>query len=430
MDSAANESYRVADNIFEKAQKAFDEEHFTQVINLLASAPLEKLSAKEKADVFYFLGASYYQTGNIEAGVKNLKEAITLNRHHAPALDALGNYFADEGNHHAAISRYRLAVQANPSLWEPYFHWGYLLKKIGSPKAALRKFLTVVEKNPDHDESWLHAGDCAFQLSRFEDALQYYATALQKGKPTGDLLTRIGNTYSLLGDRKKAMQGYKQAISVDPMEGSGYENWGLLLQQQGKLDEAAAKYEEGLIHAPDSPTLLLRHGEVLLQLGKAKEAILPLEKAMKILDERMEGDWALHWTGITADCAYSLGAAKRKLKDEKSARKYLEMALKYSPNHTDALNELAMMRGIYREHHMKWEFVLEGKVHSEKGEVMGLRAYRVAALTLQEAMKYAKEMEEEIQGKTIAKDVSKNEQTASYAGVLARGPLFLIGGGA
>jgi len=103
------------------------------------------------------------------------------------------------------------------------------------------------------------------------------------------------------------------------------------------------------------------------------------------------------------------------------------MALKFSPNHLSALEELASMRGVYREHHVKWEFVLEGKVNTENGKALGLRAYRVAALNLEEAVKYAKECEEEIQGKTIAKDASHREQVASYAGVLARGPLFLIG---
>lgn len=415
------------DDIFEKARKAFDEEHFSHVINLLSSAPFETFPPKTAADGLYLLGVSLYQTGNVTEGVQTLKKGLSRNPHHAPTLDALGNYFADQGKHHAAISRYRAATAADPTLWEPYYHWAYLLKKIGSPKAAFRKFKIAIEKNPDHVESYLHAGDCAFQLGQFDEALRYYATAAQKGEPTGDLLTRIGNTYSLLGDRKRAMKAYQQSIAVDPMEGSGYENWGLLFHQQGKLKEAAEKYEEGLIHAPDSPTLLLRHGEVLLQMEKYKEAVLPLEKALKILEEKMEGEWALHWTGIIADCTYSLGAAKRKLGDEKAARKYLAMALKFSPNHLSALQELAMMRGIYREHHVKWEFVLEGKVNTDNGKVLGLRAYRIAAITLEEAMKYAKELEEDIQGKTIAKDVSHSEQIASYAGVLARGPLFLIG---
>jgi hypothetical protein len=148
---------------------------------------------------------------------------------------------------------------------------------------------------------------------------------------------------------------------------------------------------------------------------------------MEILLEKMEGEWAGHWASIIADCAYMLGFAHRKLADEKGAREYFLMALKYIPNHIDALAELALLRGVYREHHVKWDFVLEGKVEVPAGRKTGLRAYRVAALSIEEALRYVKECEVEIQGNLKAKEVTQSEQVASYAGVLARGPLFVVG---
>lgn len=414
---------------YEKVKQAFQGGHFSQVLNLLSNFNLETLSQEKKLEALSMMGIAYFETGDGEEALRKIKQALAIHPHYAMALDAYGDILQEQGKLHAAIAKYRAAIAADSALWEPYFHWGYLLKKMGSPKAALRKLQTAIEKNPDHTESQIHAGDCAFQLGRYEEALTHYEAGRKKGGESAELFTRIGNVYLNLGDRDKAMQAYEASIKADPMEGSGYENIGLILHQEGKFQDAERKIEEGLIHAPQSPTLLLRHGEILITLGKFKEALNPLLKALEFLLEKADGEWALHWASILADAAYMLGFAQRKLGDPLASKEYFLMALRYAPNHVDALGELAVLRGVYREHHVKWDFVLEGKIDSGKSKRTGLRAYRVAALTLDEALRYAKECEDQIQGNVKAKEVSHTEQVASYAGVLARGALFLIGRG-
>jgi len=413
--------------ILKQAKRAFDEGHYTQVLNLLTSLDLSGLNNEKKVETLTMLGIAHFETGAHAEAMTHIKEALALKPHHARALDAYGDLLQEEGKIYPAITKYRAATKADPSVWEPYFHWGYLLKRMGSHKAALRKFEATLKRNPEHVEAYLHAGDCAFQLGFFKEALGFYEVAEKKGGLTSELSTRLGNVFLNLDLEEKAVEAYEQAIKLDPLESAGYENWGLVLHRQGDLEAAARKFEEGLLHSPQSPTLLLRHGEVLIASGQYKEALNPLEKAYKILLEKTEGEWAFHWSSILADCAYILGFAHRKLGNTEKARGFFLIALRYAPNHIDALGELSVLRGVYREHHMKWDFVLEGKVQTPRGPKTGLRAYRVAALTLDEALRYVKECEEEIQGSLKTKEVTQSDQVASYAGVLARGPLFLMG---
>lgn len=412
---------------FEKGKEAFAKGDFANAVDYFSRINPDVLAADDRPNALLLHGLSLYETGARRDALKKIKDALALNPHFAAALDAWGNILSDEGKFYAAIARYRSATKADPALWLPYFHWGYLLKKMGSPKAALRKFTAALARNPEELDLYIHAGDCSFQLSRFDEALSFYLAAKEKGGASTDILSRIGNVYLLLGNNEEAVNAYKTSIELNPQEGSGYENWGLLLQKEGKLDEAAAKYEEGLRAVPDFPTLLLRHGELLVTVGKPREAIPPLEKALGIFLGKVEGEWGVQWASILAECAYTLGFAYKQIGLKDKGKECFMTALHYSPNHLNALQELAILRGIYREHHLAWEFVVEGEVDgNHRGAMKGLRAYRVAAIDLNEAIGYASECERDIKGTLRPKDVTHTGQVATYAGVLARGPLVLL----
>lgn len=409
-----------------KATQAYEAKAYGQAVDLFSKIDFNKIPSTERSELLYMFAVSLHESGNHDTAVQKVKDALTLNPYGASALSAYGKWLAEEGKNHAAIARYRAAIKSNPNLWEPYYQWGYLLKKLGSHKAALRKFLTAIEKKPEHAEAYIHAGDCAFQLGQYNEALSYYENAKERGAPLAYVLFRIGNAYQLLGKKDKAIENYKACLTEDPNQGDAYENWGVLLGQEGKLPEALAKYEEGLRHDAKSPTLLLRYGEALVKVGKLKEAIVPLEEAIAILEEKIEGEWGLQWSAILADCACVLGGAYSRTGDETKARTNFKLALRHVPNHLDALQGLAALHGIYRENHVAWEFVVEGKIETEGKRMKGLRAYQVAALNLDEALKYVEECEEEIQGKLSPRDITHSDQITAYAGVLARGPLFLV----
>lgn len=410
----------------QNAQDAFKKREFGRAVELFSRIRFEGIPVEKRVSLLYPFAVALHETGHSKQAVQRLKEILSIHPRHALTLTTFGNWLSDEGKTHGAIAKYQAAIQAEPEQWEPYYRWGFLLKKMGSPKAALRKFLSALEKNPDHWEGYVHVGDCSFQLAHYKQALAYYEKALRFTGDSSEILSRIGKAHQKMGNREQAIAAYQACTSLDPLDGEGYENWGFLLFQEKKFQEAAAKYEEGLLRVPDSPTLLLRHGEVLVQMGKAREAVKPLEKAMEILEEKIHGEWSLQWSSILADCAYLLGSAYQQMGEPVKAKEYFKISLRYAPNHLSALQQLAMMHGVYREHHVAWEFVLEGRVENQEEEMKGLRAYRVAALTMEEALRYVRECEEEIKGNLKAKNITRTEQIASYAGVLARGPLFLL----
>jgi tetratricopeptide (TPR) repeat protein len=414
-------------DFIKKAREAIGRGEFDKALDYLKQVSFDAVPLKEKPEIHLLISVSLYETGQVKQAILEAKEALRLDPHFAPAYDALGNFLLNEGKLQAAMGRYRYATRVNPGLWFPYYHWGTVLKKMGNLRAAYRKFKEAISKNPDDLEVFLDAGDCAFQLNLLQEALKFYQIFLTRGGGAAAVFPRIGNAYLLLGNHEKAVEAYKQSIALAPEEGSGYEHWGLLLQKEGKLKEAEEKYKEGLYHAPDFPTLLFRLGELLVEKGKPEEAVKPLEKALGIFLEKDREEWGVQWNFILAECAYQLGYAYRKLTETDKAKKQFAIALRFSPNHLKALEQIAELRGIYREHHVSWEFVVEGDVqNSQDDNVKGLRAYRVAALTIEEAKEYVLSCEEEIKEPLKLRDITRSGQVACYAGVLDRGPLLFL----
>lgn len=409
-----------------QAKEAVRRGEFDKALDLLKQVSFDKIPSAEKPEILLLLAISFYETGDLVQAIYKAKEAVKLDPHFAPGYDALGNFLLNTGKLQAAIGRYRTAIKMDPDLWFPYYHWGIVLRKMGNVRAAYRKFKEAISKNPDDFDLFLDAGDCAFQLNRLQEALKLYQSFLEKGGKPASVFPRIGNAYLLLGNHEKAVEAYRQTIVLDPKDGAGYENWGLLLQKEGKLKEAEKKYREGLFHAPEFPTLLFRLGELLLEMGKPEEAVKPLEKAMGAFLENDRDEWGVQWDFVLAECAYQLGYAYKQLGESQKAREQFITALRFSPNHLKALEQIAELRGIYRERHVSWEFVVEGDIQNSREKVRGLRAYRVAALTLEEAEQYAAECEEEIKGDLKIRDVTHGGQIACYAGVLARGPLLFL----
>lgn len=100
-----------------------------------------------------------------------------------------------------------------------------------------------------------YAGISYLNLGRFEEAIDY----LQSYSPTGNITPAwrngaLGDAYSELGDFDKALSNYKKAAGFDDSTSQPYylNKLGLLLQRQGKKEEAAKAFNQIIDKYPTS----------------------------------------------------------------------------------------------------------------------------------------------------------------------------------
>lgn len=103
-----------------------------------------------------------------------------------------------------------------------------------------------------------------------------------------------GTAFQQQGKIEAAIDSYQQAIScwkkssekaLLPSAVKAYSNWGCILAQEGKFDEAIAVFQAGIAVAPDDAALYNNLAISLLQLGKPEEAITLYRRAIELQPE-------------------------------------------------------------------------------------------------------------------------------------------------
>ncbi|WP_293346763.1 tetratricopeptide repeat protein [Microcoleus sp. CAWBG51] len=107
-------------------------------------------------------------------------------------------------------------------------------------------------------------------------------------------LYKTGTAFQQQGKIAAAIDSYRQAIScwkqscdrsVLPWAVKAYSNWGCILAQEGKFDEAMAVFQAGIAVAPDDAALYHNLGIVLLEMRKPQEAIARYRRAIELQPE-------------------------------------------------------------------------------------------------------------------------------------------------
>lgn len=114
--------------------------------------------------------------------------------------------------------------------------------------------------------------------------------------PTAEAHTFLGWTYSFQGRLDEAIAECRRAIEIDPDFGNPYNDIGVYLMQQGKLEEAVPWLEK----AKRAPRYEPRHypymnlGRLYLRQGRWWDALREFEGAVRVAPGDPEARKALH----------------------------------------------------------------------------------------------------------------------------------------
>jgi Tfp pilus assembly protein PilF len=114
--------------------------------------------------------------------------------------------------------------------------------------------------------------------------------------PTAEAHTFLGWTYSFQGRLDEATAECHRAIEVDPEFGNPYNDIGVYLMQQDKLDEAIPWLERAKHAKRYEPRQFpfMNLGRIFLKQGKWREALREFEAAVRIAPSDAGAAKALH----------------------------------------------------------------------------------------------------------------------------------------
>ena len=158
------------------------------------------------------LGYCAFGTGQHQDAIQYAKNAISLNRESAPALNLLGLLALKQNNREKSVSFFKEAMAADPGYGEPHANLGKLWKK----------------NDP-------------------EKALDYFESAFILSPNVPDILSAYHSAITQLEQYKRAEPVFESAVSAYPLNKILRYRFVDVLYRLGKLEEALKQIQESMV---------------------------------------------------------------------------------------------------------------------------------------------------------------------------------------
>ena len=170
-------------------------------------------------------------------------------------------------------------------------------------------------------------GDWLFNKGQVAEAINCYQQALILKPDYAEVYNNLGMALKRQNRLEAAIECYKKAFKFKPDYAIAYNNLANTLMESGDLSAAKVNYEKALTLKSDVPEVYNNLGNVLMALGHIEDAVAKFQTALKLRPDYVE--------------AYSnLGNALQKKKAFGDAIRCYQSALNYDPNYFKAYNNL------------------------------------------------------------------------------------------
>ena len=170
-----------------------------------------------------------------------------------------------------------------------------LLSQSGKSDEAITLLKEASDKNPGNARISSLLGTVLTTSGRNDEAISLYKDLLKKYPDDEDIVRTARSNLSIvcvnMGDYAKGEAELEALLERDPDEAGVNNDLGYLYADQGKnLEKAEAMIRKAVHDEPENSAYLDSLGWVLFKRGKVKEAVAPLEKAIKALNDGANTD--------------------------------------------------------------------------------------------------------------------------------------------
>lgn len=194
-----------------------------------------------------------------------LGQALVLQGHYKPALEAFGQSFAP----------------GEPTA-EALCNLGECHEKLAEWPEAKQYYQRALEMDDQADEAWFGLGMILFGQERYFEALHFIRKALVLYDQSGEYWLGLARAEYQIGNVISALEAFEKAVSADPASADAWIGWAAVLFEQGHFEEAAELVRSAIEAQPADAELHYRACAYLLSAGRYKEAYSFLENALTL----------------------------------------------------------------------------------------------------------------------------------------------------
>ncbi len=291
-----------------------------------AHSVLIRYAAQQPNDpqVEYQLGTLCYNMVRFQEAEKHLRTALSVRQDIPDIHYHLGLALLKDNRPADAMACFRDTCEVKQGYAVGHLHWGIALSAMGSYRGALGQYNQAMKLNPQLVAAVYQAGVACFQLSQYQEAAQYFQTATSLDPNLAEGFNGMGMTLVAIGKPAEAIPQFERACQLNNSLALAQRNWAQALVSLGQLDEAARHYQEAVgqgnkaLTARERALIYNDWGVNLFQQGRLEEGSEKLRYAVDV-------------DPTLTDAKLNLGMIHNALKEHDQAADAFEKALEVGP---------------------------------------------------------------------------------------------------
>lgn len=195
----------------------------------------------------------------------------------------LGRWFNAKGMPSLAESCYRYAARAGGRrAADAFVQLGNSLQSGGKLPQAIVAYREAVQLDPTHARAWCALGGAQRQSLDMEAARSCYERALALESSLPQALTNLGEWWLIQGEPVTALTYFDRVLQRHPAHYEALSNRVAALIECDRYQDAEQAARAAIEIHPDKALFQVNLGNVLMQLGRSRPALVAFNKALEL----------------------------------------------------------------------------------------------------------------------------------------------------
>ncbi len=266
-----------------KGMQAFVEGRFEQSKQHLLQARQGDPSLPRVHD---YLGRVLSRLNRPQEAVESYRQALKLAPGDVQASTNLAFAYLQADRPKEAAAGLELLTKLNPSDWQAWHFLGVSRTRTGDMKGAAAAFEKAVGANPAQKDALFNLGTVYEGQRMHLKAVEVFRRLVRVAPQDSGAWNSLATNLDLSGLRDQADQAYQSALAADPDWAVSYFNYANFYARQQDWRRAEGLYRQAVARDPQFGQAFLNLSVVLEQQGKAQEASQMRAQAGKLLKEK------------------------------------------------------------------------------------------------------------------------------------------------
>ncbi|MDX2070030.1 MAG: tetratricopeptide repeat protein [Haliscomenobacter sp.] len=268
-----------------------------------------------EAEQIFTRAETFRAKGALKKAIKYYRQATEKDDSFVDAFNVWGNILYDLEKYDEAKEKYERCIKIDPNYKWAYYNLGLIYKKT-DPKKAMEYYQQATEKDDSFVDAFNVWGNVLYDLEKYDEAKEKYERCIKVDPSYKWAYYNLGQIYKKT-DPKKAMEYYQQATEKDDSYVDAFNEWGNILYDLEKYNEAKEIYERCI-------KIDINYKWAYYNLGQIYKKT-DSKKAMEYYQQATEKDDSY------VNAFYAWGDVLYGLEKYEEARKKYEKCLKMNP---------------------------------------------------------------------------------------------------